>query len=161
MNNQKPNSRMHYGLKKVASTCRGTTLAPLVISLAIAALAGIAFLNQGAALGERKNLIKAPDEVFGYIQEWVNLRKQKGSTPINPAELSFHGKQNVFGRYVNYMHITSTTSTKAFDYPTQSPAQCDALKPIFQKYKIIQEAKCGDFACGCGNRVLHIELRYN
>ena len=135
MDNQKPNSRMHYGLKKSASTCRGTTLAPLVISLAIAALASIAFLNQGAALGERKNLIKAPDEVFGYIKEWVNLRGQKQNHfQITPAEMSFHNSRNVFGYLVTYEQGNSGKKS-SFTYQTATTNQCIELKKLLEKYK--------------------------
>ena len=166
MNNQKPSNRMHYGLPRMALACRGNTLAPVVIALFISALASIAFLQQGAQLSEKQKLIRAPEEVMGYIQEWVNLKKEKGGstkyggTPINPSELSFHRTKNIFGNYMSYGTGTPF-SGRTFDYGTKSPQQCELLLPMIKKYKIIQVARCGHPVCGCPSRTLHIELRFD
>jgi hypothetical protein len=152
MSNQKPRSRMHHGL---ALTCRGNTLVPILIALAISSAATIAFLDQGSKLNEKQNMTKAPDEVLEYIQEWVNLKKGKGSSAIIASDLSFHRKTNIFNQTVVYQEtVPGKTGAKRLEYPTETRKECEKLKSIFSKYKIIQEVSCS-------SRTLYIYLRYN
>lgn len=152
MNNQTAKSRMHYGL---ALACRGNTLVPLLIAFAISTAVTIAFLEKGSKLNEKQNMTKAPDEVLEYIQEWINLKKQKGSTAIIASELSFHNKTNIFGETMAYQDtVAAKTGGKRFEYPTETKTECEKLKSIFSKYKIIQEVSCS-------SKTLYIYLRYN
>ena len=156
MNNQKPKSRMQYGLKRTAATCCGNTLVPLVIAISISAIATVAFLDEGSKLTEKQKAIQAPDEVLKYIQEWVNLRKQKGSTAIIPSELSFHNNTNIFGWNMVYEDNISgeAAAAKRFRYPVETRSQCERLKAIFSEFNIIQEARCS-------GRALYLYLRFD
>lgn len=142
MNNQTPKSRMHYGLKTMASLCRGNTLVPIIIALSISSVAAVAFLKQGADLSEKQKQINAPKEAFEYLQEWINLRKQKQfHYQITPAELSFHNTQNVLGYSVQYEQGTTLKKSK-FVYPAKSGNQCTHLKSIIEKYDAIRSISC-------------------
>ncbi len=162
MNNQTPNRRMHYGLKTMASLCRGNTLVPIIIALSISSVASIAFLKQGADLSEKQKVIKAPYEVLEYIEEWVNLKKEKGGstgkggTPILPSELSFHGTKNIFGNYMRFEDRPYETNAQRFEYPTQSQNQCELIRAQLEKYKIItkDETRCKS------NATLLVYLRF-
>ena len=142
MTNQTPKSRMHYGLKAMASLCRGNTLVPIIIALSISSVATVAFLKQGADLSEKQKQINAPKEAFEYLQEWVNLRKQKQfHYQITPAELSFHNTQNVLGYSVQYEQGSATKNSK-FVYPAQSGDQCIRLKSMIEKYGSVRKISC-------------------
>jgi hypothetical protein len=165
MNNQTPKSRMHYGLKTMASLCRGNTLVPIIIALSISSLAAIAFLKQGADLSEKQKVIQAPYEVLEYLEEWVNLKKEKGGstgkggTPISPSELSFHGTKNIFDLYMRFEVRTLITNAQRFEYPTKSQSQCELIKAQLKKYPIIDQADTG-----CANKNkdrLYIYVRYD
>jgi hypothetical protein len=162
VNNQKPNSRMHYGLKTMASLCRGNTLIPIIIALSISLVASIAFLKQGADLGEKQKVIQAHYEVLEYLEEWVNLKKEKGGstgvggTLILPSELSFHGTKNIFGNYMRFEVRTYQTNAQRFEYPTQTQNQCELIRAQLEKYKIItnDETRCKS------NATLLVYLRF-
>lgn len=150
MNNQTPNRRMHYGLKRTAPTCRGNTLIPILIALSISTVASIAFLKQGADLSKKQKQINAPIEAFEYLQEWINLRKQKQfHYQITPAELSFHDTQNVLGYLVRYVQGTATGDSSIFEYPTNNEAECMEIKSIFEKHGSKDSAN--DRMIKCGN----------
>ena len=137
MNNQTPKSRMHYGLKTMASLCRGNTLVPIIIALSISSVAAIAFLKQGADLSEKQKQINAPKEAFEYLQEWINLRKQKQfHYQITPAELSFHNTQNVLGYWTQYKQGTAAGRSSSFRYLTQSSSHCIQIKLMLEKHGI-------------------------
>ena len=78
MNNQTPKSRMHYGLKTMASLCRGNTLVPIIIALSISSVAAVAFLKQGADLSEKQKVIQAPYEILEYLEEWMKFHGKPG-----------------------------------------------------------------------------------
>ncbi|MDA8898776.1 hypothetical protein N9I89_03370 [Porticoccaceae bacterium] len=165
MTNQTPKSRMHYGLKTMASLCRGNTLVPVIIALSISSLAAVAFLKQGADLSEKQKVIQAPYEVLEYLEEWINLKKEKGGstgkggTPISPSELSFHGTKNIFDLYMRFEVRTLITNAQRFEYPTKSQSQCELIKAQLKKYPIIDQADTG---CANNNKDrLYIYVRYD
>lgn len=168
MNNQTPNRRMHYGLKTMASLCHGNTLVPIIIALSISSAAGIAFLKQGADLSEKQKVIQAPHEVLEYVEEWINLKKEKGGsisqsssrrivTDINPLELSFHGTKNIFDLSMRFDDNTGITNAQSFRYPTKSQSQCELIKAQLEKHKIIDQQETRCLTTG----TLLIFLRYN
>ena len=162
MNNQTPKSRMHYGLKAMASLCRGNTLVPVIIALSISSVAAVAFLKQGADLSEKQKVIQAPHEVLEYLEEWVNLKKEKGGSisqrnsriggkfvtrsviAIKPSDLSFHGTKNIFDLDMKFNdNPAGLTNAQRFEYPTQSQSQCELIRAQLEKYPIIDQAKTG------------------
>ena len=176
MNNQTPNRRMHYGLKTMASLCHGNTLVPIIIALSISSAAGIAFLKQGADLSEKQKVIQAPHEVLEYVEEWINLKKEKGGSisqrnsriggkfvtrsviAINPSELSFHGTKNIFDLDMKFNNNPAGfTYAQRFEYPTQSQSQCELIKAQLEKHKIIDQQETRCLTTG----TLLIFLRYN
>ena len=54
---------------------RGNTLVPVIIGLAISAIATIAFLNQGANLSQKNKILMAQNEIARAIQQWNILKE--------------------------------------------------------------------------------------
>ena len=52
----------------------GNTLVPVIISLAISAIATIAFLNQGANLSQKNKILMAQYEIVNLVQQWNILK---------------------------------------------------------------------------------------
>ena len=51
------------------------SLVPVIIALAISAVASVAFLNQGSKLTEKNKVLAAQFEVIELIQDWNRLKK--------------------------------------------------------------------------------------
>jgi hypothetical protein len=175
MTNQTPKSRMHYGLKTMASLCRGNTLVPIIIALSISSVAAVAFLKQGADLSEKQKVIQAPYEILEYLEEWINLKKEKGGsisqtasivggkvvtrnvTDIKPSELSFHGTKNIFGLSMRFQDSPAYfTNAQSFEYLTQSQDQCKLIRAQLEKHNIIAQQETR-----CVTEWLYIFLKYN
>lgn len=158
MNNQKPNSRMHYGLKTMASLCRGNTLVPIIIALTISSVAAVAFLKQGADLSEKQKQINAPDEVLGIVEEFVQLNSSKNYVNIVASDLTFPGTRNVY----NYpIYFTESTAIRPayVRYITKSPDTCNNLRTVIEKYQLVVDVQCGHFMLVCNNKDLCIEFK--
>ena len=74
---------------------RGNTLVPVIIALAISAIATIAFLNQGADLSVKNRIIVAQNEIASALSDWVVIRETSGvgttATAPKPAN-----RDNIF-----------------------------------------------------------------
>ena len=62
---------------------RGNTLVPVIIGLAISAIATIAFLNQGANLSQKNKILMAQNEIARAIQQW-NIARQNNPIVTPP-----------------------------------------------------------------------------
>ena len=60
---------------------RGNTLVPVIIALAISAIATIAFLNQGANLSADNKIVLAQNEIASALGDWV-VAKTAGGTAL-------------------------------------------------------------------------------
>ncbi|MDG2018025.1 MAG: hypothetical protein P8J25_01095 [Porticoccaceae bacterium] len=57
---------------------RGNTLVPVIIALAISAIATVAFLNQGADLSTKNKIVIAQNEFASAMGDWVVIRANSG-----------------------------------------------------------------------------------
>lgn len=158
MNNQKPNSRMHYGLKTMASLCRGNTLVPIIIALSISSVASIAFLKQGADLSEKQKQINAPDEVLGIVEEFVQLNSSKNYANIVASDLTFPGTRNVYNLPIFFTQSIGPRPAYV-RYPTRNPNTCNNLRTVIEKYQLVVDVQCGNFMLVCNNKDLCIEFK--
>ena len=60
----------------------GNTLIPVIIALAISAVASVAFLKQGADLSAKAKILEAQYEISDALKEWNRIK----STPITDAK---------------------------------------------------------------------------
>ena len=74
---------------------RGNTLVPVIIALAISAIATIAFLNQGADLSTKNKIVIAQNEIASALSDWVVIREANGvgTSAGDPVPA---GKGNIF-----------------------------------------------------------------
>ena len=150
MNNQKPSNRMHYVLPRMALACRGNTLAPVVIALFISALASIAFLQQGAQLSEKQKQIQAPEEVLDIIEEFVQLNNSKDYANIVASDLTFPGTSNVYNHTITFYPASTSGRLAAYvKYHADNKANCENLKTIIEKYKLMITLSCGHRIYSC------------
>ena len=52
----------------------GNTLVPMVIALAISAVASVGFLNQGANLSASSKILKAQYEITDALDQWSKIK---------------------------------------------------------------------------------------
>ena len=149
MNNQKPKSRMQYGLKRTAATCCGNTLVPVIIALAISMAASVTFLQQGKVLNEKTLMLDAPDELILLAQKLKKLRKTKTLLEIKTKDLD--AVYNVFGNKLIYeppkKPITSSSQGQIW-YATNNSSQCEELAALLVKHPDMSHICCDCYAPG-------------
>lgn len=122
---------------KTARRMRGNTLVPVVIGLLIAAIATVAFLNQGESLREENNRTLAVNEIISIIGKYKLLRAQGTKhSEINTLEkFSLKGGQvNAYGRK---WVLDDVKTEKEVHYKTTSVKACTNLKPMINgKYNV-------------------------
>ncbi len=124
---------------------RGNTLVPVIIALAISAIATIAFLNQGADLTAKNKVVIAQNEIASAISEWVVSREATAganaattaNTPPNPGANIF-GSAVTFGSLAaqiaaaaHFGNVIIPISTRYLAFPTDSDNSCNTLKNRF------------------------------
>lgn len=131
------NSRGAKKYPKTARRLRGNTLVPVVIALAISAVATVAFLQQGETLMEDNKRILATTEVarlVSNIQQLIAIGTAPGQ--IAQSTIGIAGDKNVFGSGITY-------GDSKLVYPTGSVAVCALLKGTFDaKRKNIVSSTC-------------------
>jgi hypothetical protein len=65
----------------------GNTLIPVIIALAISAVASVAFLRQGADLSTQAKILEAQYEIADLLQYWNRIKSTKGINKINISDL--------------------------------------------------------------------------
>ena len=149
MNNQKPKSRMQYGLKCTAATCCGNTLVPVLIALVISMAASVTFLQQGKVLNEKTLMLEAPDELIRLAQKLKKLRKTKTLVEIKTKDLG--ATYNVFENQLIYEApkppITSSSQGQ-IRYATNNSAQCQELAALLVKHPDVSHICCDCYKPG-------------
>ena len=125
---------------------RGNTLVPVIIALAISAIATIAFLNQGADLSTKNKIVVAQNEIASAISEWVVSREATGgarATAVITANTPPNPGANIFGSSMNYgelnnqitnaapFNINIAAATRYLAFPTDSDNSCKTLQNRF------------------------------
>jgi hypothetical protein len=116
---------------------RGNTLVPVIIALAISAIATVAFLNQGANLASDNKIIIAQNEIVAIHGEYTLANFRKKGTSLTKEELPYiHGasgfRSNVFGKTFGFQ-AASDTEPAEITYGTDSNTTCTELKAIVDR----------------------------
>ena len=128
---------------------RGNTLVPVIIALAISAIATVAFLTQGANLTAKNKVVIAQNEIASAISDWVVSREATGGTtaatsapvPPNPSNANIFGHNVVFGTLGTTPIAASTggapfdvainASTRYLAFQTDGTTSCSTLATRF------------------------------
>jgi len=112
---------------------RGNTLAPVVIGLAISAIATVTFLNQGAGLAADNKSILAQNEIAAIMTSWSTLRAsyaaadiQLPAGPLNQGQVAITSsmlEENVYGTAVEF-----NPGLLALLYMTDNQDSCESIK---------------------------------
>ena len=100
---------------------RGNTLVPVIIALAISAIATIAFLNQGADLSTKNKMVIAQNEIASALSDWVVIREANGV-----------GTDNTDPKPENRDNMFSSNGT-TFGRPTSDVVKITDVMPAFSK----------------------------
>jgi hypothetical protein len=65
----------------------GNTLIPVIIALAISAVASVSFLKKGADLSTQAKILEAQYEIADLLQYWNRIKSTKGINNINMSDL--------------------------------------------------------------------------
>ena len=124
---------------------RGNTLVPVIIALAISAIATVAFLNQGADLSAKNKVVIAQNEVASAISEWVVSREATGgANAATTATLPPAQGDNIFGGNVSFAALGNQINaaaifggqvipadTRYLVFPTDDGPTCTTLASRF------------------------------
>lgn len=113
----------------------GNSLVPVVIGIAITAVATASFLNQGADVASRNKVGLAASEITTMLYDWNLLRTTNAANVIGvagdgnpPAPTNMNGGSNIFGIAVNAF---ASGATPTLTYTTNDAVSCTALSGIF------------------------------
>ena len=119
---------------------RGNTLVPVIIALAISAIATIAFLNQGADLSTKNKIVIAQNEIASALSDWVVIREANGvgTTAVAPRPAD---RDNMFSSNgTTFVRLASAIATPGTIVPimaqhspymifeTDAEASCKVLR---------------------------------
>ena len=65
-----------------------STLVPVIIALAISAVASVAFLREGSKLSDKSKVAHAQYEILEIIDEWNTIRRIKDLSKISQSDIS-------------------------------------------------------------------------
>ena len=131
---------------------RGNTLVPVIIALAISALATIAFLNQGANLQEDTKVVAAQNEIISLLQDYDVAKKMNGGTI--PTVVFVSGNNSAYSLAQSYAPPTSSTPTGTITFTTDTDSACASLAG-----KVPTSGNNVSGAPTCANSVLSISLQ--
>jgi hypothetical protein len=102
---------------------QGNTLVPVIIALAISAIATVAFLTQGANLTAKNKVVIAQNEIASAISDWVVSREATGGTsaatsapvPPNSTDANIFGYNVVYGTVGTNIAASASGSGGPFD----------------------------------------------
>ena len=134
--------------QNIPSKWRGNTLVPVIIALAISALATIAFLTQGANLALENKVVIAQNEIAAMMSEW-NIVTQNTATPAD--EDVFNAANTTYGLNITYTQQQGENDATVA-YTTDSDAACTELNSR------IPDNLDGVSATVCNGAVLTITL---
>jgi hypothetical protein len=115
---------------------RGNTLVPVIISLAIAAIATVAFLNQGATLTNQNRVNLAANEITGMLYDWSVMRASNTAIDIGANRPAAMAAENVFGIANEYTAAAAPANGAAGNsasvlYRTDTDANCLTVAAMF------------------------------
>jgi hypothetical protein len=121
---------------------RGNTLVPVIIGLAISAIATIAFLNQGANLSQKNKVTIAQNELAAVMQEWHILKESIGINNITGTNFpSAKYRTNIYGHNTSYypnFRITTRRKVLTYDGPSDI-SNCNKIGSVFANAKGVSQ----------------------
>ena len=121
---------------------RGNTLVPVIIALAISALATIAFLNQGANLQEDTKVVAAQNEVIGLLQDYHVAKEMNGTTV--PTVTFISGTNATYGNTQSYAAPISPAKHGVITFHTDTETSCASLAGKIPTTKNVQAISCAN-----------------
>lgn len=108
---------------------RGNTLVPVIIALAISAIATIAFLTQGANLAESNKVLVAQNEIASLIADW-GVAKEAYSGNRSQIPSMYPATNITYGLRIGYTPPTGNaiTDTATLEYDTDTASSCSELR---------------------------------
>jgi hypothetical protein len=143
---------------------RGNTLVPVIIALAISAIATVAFLNQGANLAADNKKILAQNQISSLLGEWSIVTSSKAIADVEGVDLPLVANNaTVYGAALTFTPCDDggcAVNQPNILFTVDSAANCTALfNTISDTLGGIASRACitqdGDPA---GNRTLRINL---
>lgn len=129
---QSNRSRFNQGFKTSRRKQLGNTLVPVVIGIAITAIATAGFLNQGADISSRNKVSIGANEISTMLYDWNLLRINTAAADIAvadaPAEMN--GGANIFG-VANNVYANAADAAPTLTYTTDEAASCTSLLRIY------------------------------
>lgn len=117
----------------------GNSLVPVIIALAISAVASVAFLDQGSILASKNKAHSAQFEIIELLDQWKSLKSWKKTSQITPMEFpSSDYRINIYGAQTSYStNFFSSTNRKALSYEgiTGGLITCQRIANEFLNYK--------------------------
>ena len=126
---------------------RGNTLVPVIIALAISAIATVAFLNQGADLTAKNKIVIGQNKIASALSDWVVSREATGgATAATTANTPPGPGNNIFGNAITYGTLSNAiaanasgfgntnaiaTNTRYLVYQTDDTNSCKILQTRF------------------------------
>lgn len=140
---------------------RGNTLVPVIIALAISAIATVAFLNQGANLAADNKIVIAQNEIVAIHGEYTLAAFRKGAANVADDDLPYiydgsSFRYNIFGKVYAFTAANSSSGTATpanVTYGTDNAKTCSELIAIVNRLSGLT-ATCG----GTGNIDMTITL---
>ena len=108
----------------------GNTLVPVIISLAISAVATIAFLNQGADLSNKNRRLIAQHEIITELQNWNITKAARGLGNMVQEDLPPVRMNNALGGYVRFFLPNILFNRPTIEYEADSVESCQYLKRV-------------------------------
>lgn len=91
----------------------GNTLVPVIIALAISAIASVSFLKKGGDLSAKADLLEAQYELAEILKEWNILKSSVGMGAINPSNFpSAKYSTNIYGGITSYSNSLSVSGNR-------------------------------------------------
>ena len=116
MNNTGKYGRKNNRLASYPVSQQGNTLAPVIIALAISAIASIAFLKQGSDLTDKSRQLIAKRELAEILDDWNALTSITNIDKHTPTLPSMNGANNIGGT----VHFTSGVAKTSSDSVSQT-----------------------------------------
>lgn len=121
---------------------RGNTLVPVIIALAISALATIAFLNQGANLQEDTKVVAAQNEIIALLEDY-NVAKQMNGGKI-PTVSFISGNNATFSGTQLYTAPSGTQTNGVITFHTDTVTSCASLAGKIPTTGNVQSINCAN-----------------
>ena len=140
----------------------GNTLIPVIIALAISAVASITFLRQGAELSVQAQVQQAQQEVASILKEWDILKVSVGIDNITRNSSQTSGNfpsilTNIYGKKVIYHpNFKNTTNRKVLAYYLPDDISiCERIYAAFTNAAGISQKPIANTAKGGTNIIVN------